>query len=257
MAEKKSAEVKEISIGKKLKALYDLQSIMSEIDQLRSLRGELPGEVKDLEDEIEGLQTRVQKFVTNIKEIEEDICKRNESITESAALIDRYTKQIENVRNNREFDNLSKEVEFQGLEVELAHKHIREFKLAIEQKKEEQGKAEGVLQEKNDLLAEKKEELNNIVVETKQDEEKLIASAEKIEAIIEPRLLEAFKRIRGNARNGLSIVTVERDACGGCFNKIPPQRQLDIHLHKTIIICEYCGRILIDPELAGITEKEA
>lgn len=257
MAEKKMAETKEISIEKRLKALYELQSIMSEIDKLRSLRGELPGEVQDLEDEIVGLQTRVQKFVTSIKEIENDINKSNEDINESSALIERYTKQIENVRNNLEFDNLSKEVEFQGLEVELAHKHIREFKVAIEHKKEEQSKAESILQEKNDLLIEKRKELDGIVVETKQDEEKLLANAAKIETLIDARLLTAFKRIRGNARNGLSIVAVERDACGGCFNKIPPQRQLDIQLHKKIIICEYCGRILIDPELAGIVEKEA
>lgn len=256
MAEKTS-DNKEILVEQKLKALYDLQSIVSEIDKIKILRGELPGEVQDLEDEIMGLQTRINNINSDIANLNSDIAKRKETMNEANALVAKYKEQIDNVRNNREYDHLNKEVEFQNLEIELAQKNIREYSAQIERKKEDQEKTSAQLEEKQHILQEKKEELNEIVVETKQEEERLREEAKKIEAVIDPRLLQAFKRIRKNARNGLAVVYIQRDACGGCFNKIPAQRQLDIRLRKKIIVCEHCGRILIDPELAGVVAEES
>ena len=255
MAEQKT-EVKEISIEKKLKALYDLQLVSSKIDKIKILRGELPLEVQDLEDEIVGLQTRITKFDTEISEISAEIEKRKKDIVDFTALIEKYKSQIDNVRNNREFDHLTKEVEYQTLEIELCKKNIKEYEVAIDVKKADQAKSKEVLEDRTADLNEKKEELEEIVSETRQEEEKLREEVKEIEKLIEDRLLQAFKRIRKNARNGLAVVYVQRDACGGCFNKIPPQRQLDIRLRKKIIVCEHCGRILIDPELAGIVTPE-
>lgn len=255
MAEQKT-EVKEISIEKKLKALYDLQLVSSKIDKIKILRGELPLEVQDLEDEIVGLQTRITKFDTEISEISAQIEKRKKDIVDFTALIEKYKSQIDNVRNNREFDHLTKEVEYQTLEIELCKKNIKEYEVAIDVKKADQAKSKEVLEDRTADLNEKKEELEDIVSETRQEEEKLREEVKEIEKLIEDRLLQAFKRIRKNARNGLAVVYVQRDACGGCFNKIPPQRQLDIRLRKKIIVCEHCGRILIDPELAGIVTPE-
>ncbi len=255
MAEQKT-EVKEISIEKKLKALYDLQLVSSKIDKIKILRGELPLEVQDLEDEIVGLQTRITKFDTEISEISAQIEKRKKDIVDFTALIEKYKSQIDNVRNNREFDHLTKEVEYQTLEIELCKKNIKEYEVAIDVKKADQAKSKEVLEDRTADLNEKKEELEEIVSETRQEEEKLREEVKEIEKLIEDRLLQAFKRIRKNARNGLAVVYVQRDACGGCFNKIPPQRQLDIRLRKKIIVCEHCGRILIDPELAGIVTPE-
>lgn len=255
MAEQKT-EVKEISIEKKLKALYDLQLVSSKIDKIKILRGELPLEVQDLEDEIVGLQTRITKFDTEISEILAQIEKRKKDIVDFTALIEKYKSQIDNVRNNREFDHLTKEVEYQTLEIELCKKNIKEYEVAIDVKKADQAKSKEVLEDRTADLNEKKEELEEIVSETRQEEEKLREEVKEIEKLIEDRLLQAFKRIRKNARNGLAVVYVQRDACGGCFNKIPPQRQLDIRLRKKIIVCEHCGRILIDPELAGIVTPE-
>lgn len=254
MAEK-TQDAKEISVEQKLKALYDLQTIVSDIDKIKILRGELPGEVQDLEDEIIGLQTRLKNIETEITDINAEIAKRNQNIIDSNALNARYKEQMDNVRNNREYDHLTKEIEFQSLEIELAQKNIRDYSVAIERKHEELEKSKYLLEDKTIVLNEKKEELDEIIVETKQEEERLREDAKKIEAIIESRLLQAFKRIRKNAHNGLAVVYVQRDACGGCFNKIPAQRQLDIRLRKKIIVCEYCGRILIDPELAGVVEE--
>jgi predicted nucleic acid-binding Zn-ribbon protein len=243
---------KEITIEEKLFALYDLQKVVSKIDEIKILRGELPLEVQDLEDEIIGLSTRLEHFDAELKDIQANIASKKIEIEESRVKIDRYKEQQENVRNNREFDNLSKEIEFQTLEIELCDKRIREFTASKESKTMEQKITIDKLSERKLDLEQKKGELNEIVAETKQEEEKLREHAKEIELLIEPRLLTAFKRIRKNARNGLAVVYVQRDACGGCFNKIPAQRQLDIRLRKKIIVCEYCGRILVDQELAGV-----
>ena len=249
MAEKKT-EI-EISIEQKLRALYDLQTIYSDIDRIKTLRGELPLEVQDLEDEIIGLQTPITKYDADVEELTNRIVNRKVDIQNATALITKYQEQINNVRNNREFDHLTKEVEYQTLEIEHCEKNIREFTVAIDVKKEEKAKALAQLEDMNANLKEKKEELEEIVSETRQEEEKLRDDAKQLEKLIEDRLLQAFKRIRKNARNGLAVVYIQRDACGGCFNKIPPQRQLDIRLRKKIIVCEHCGRILVDSELAN------
>ena len=243
---------KEITVEEKLKALFELQKAVSQIDEIKILRGELPLEVQDLEDEIIGLNTRLENFETEIAEIVATIASKKIEIEESRMKIAKYKEQQDNVRNNREYDNLSKEIEFQSLEIELCEKRIREFTAAQETKSSEQKITAEHLTERKLDLEQKKGELNEIVSETKQEEERLREHAKEIEFLIEPRLLTAFKRIRKNARNGLAVVYVQRDACGGCFNKIPAQRQLDIRLRKKIIVCEYCGRILVDQELAGI-----
>ena len=255
MAPKK--EVTDMTVEQKLKALYELQTMLSEIDKIKTLRGELPLEVQDLEDEIEGLSTRINRYGDEIKELNSGIAAKKGDIETAQASIDRYKGQLDEVRNNREYDTLSKEIEFQTLEIELLNKRIAEAKRAIEEKQNEQAKSAQLLEERKADLEVKKNELDEIITETKAEEEKLREQAKDIEVTIEPRLLAAFKRIRKNSRNGLGIVYVQRDACGGCFNKIPPQRQLDIKMHKKIIVCEYCGRILIDPELAGIKADKA
>ena len=244
---------KEITVEEKLKALYELQKAVSQIDEIKILRGELPLEVQDLEDEIIGLNTRMENFETEIAEIISTIASKKIEIEESRIKIAKYKEQQDNVRNNREYDNLSKEIEFQTLEIELCEKRIREFTAAQETKQADQKVTAEHLTERKLDLEQKKGELNEIVSETKQEEERLREHAKEIEFLIEPRLLTAFKRIRKNARNGLAVVYVQRDACGGCFNKIPAQRQLDIRLRKKIIVCEYCGRILVDQDLAGVT----
>jgi predicted nucleic acid-binding Zn-ribbon protein len=244
---------KEITVEEKLKALYELQKAVSKIDEIKILRGELPLEVQDLEDEIIGLNTRMENFQSEISEIITTIASKKIEIEESKIKIAKYKEQQDNVRNNREYDNLSKEIEFQTLEIELCEKRIREFTALLEIKQNDQKISAEQLSERKLDLDQKKGELNEIVSETKQEEEKLREHAKEIESLIEPRLVTAFKRIRKNARNGLAVVYVQRDACGGCFNKIPAQRQLDIRIRKKIIVCEYCGRILVDQELAGIT----
>ncbi|HEY6915555.1 MAG TPA: C4-type zinc ribbon domain-containing protein [Paludibacter sp.] len=243
---------KEITVEEKLKALYELQKAVSQIDEIKILRGELPLEVQDLEDEIIGLTTRMENFETEIADVITTIASKKIEIEESRMKIAKYKEQQDNVRNNREYDNLSKEIEFQSLEIELCEKRIREFTAALETKQNEQKISAEQLAERKLDLDQKKGELNEIVSETKQEEEKLREHAKEIESMIEPRLVTAFKRIRKNARNGLAVVYVQRDACGGCFNKIPAQRQLDIRTRKKIIVCEYCGRILVDQELAGV-----
>jgi predicted nucleic acid-binding Zn-ribbon protein len=240
---------KEISVEEKLRALFDLQLVDSEIDKIKTLRGELPLEVQDLEDEIAGLNTRIAHMQEDIRNFETLITGKKSDIEVSKGLIERYQGQQENVRNNREYENLSKEIEFQTLEIELCEKKIREFNAAAKQRREDLERAQELINDRSEDLAQKKSELDEIISETKQEEEKLREKAKQIEGKIEERLLNAFKRIRKNARNGLAVVAVERDACGGCFNKIPPQRQLDIRLRKKIIVCEYCGRILIDQEM--------
>ncbi len=252
MATDKTKAEKEYTVEEKLKTLYDLQTILSEIDRIKTLRGELPLEVQDIEDEIAGLETRIKNFHTEIEDLKAAVSAKKVEIQNAQTLIEKYTKQQDNVRNNREFDFLSKEIEYQTLEIQLCEKRINEFIAAQEAKSNEVAASEEILQDRQHILNEKKSELDEIVSETKQDEEKLREKAKKLENKVEPRLLSAFKRIRKNARNGLAVVYIQRDSCGGCFNRIPPQRQLDIKMRKKIIVCEYCGRIMIDPELAGV-----
>lgn len=241
----------EISVEKKLVALHSLQQIDSQIDRIRIIRGELPLEVEDLEDEIAGLETRIDNHIQEIQSLEKQITDKQISIKESQNLIKRYEEQQNNVRNNREYDALTKEIEFQSLEIQLSEKRIREFSMQHEKYTAEIEYAQNILQERRNDLDLKRNELADIVTETELEEKELMRKSELQQKFIEDRLLLAYNRIRKNARNGLAVVTVERDACGGCFSAIPPQRQLDIRMHRKIIVCEYCGRILVDKELAS------
>ncbi len=246
------AKVKEntdLTVEEKLKALFELQMVDSKIDDIKRLRGELPLEVQDLEDEIEGLQTRIQNYEDDVVKLEESISNKKNEIKDAQALIKKYTEQQNNVRNNREFDSLSKEIEYQTLEIELCEKRIKEFTGKIEEKKTVIEESQGILEDRTGDLETKKGELESITSETQKEEEDLENKSKEIQNLIEERLCNAYKKIRGNARNGLAVVPVERDACGGCFNKIPPQRQLDVRSRKKIIVCEYCGRILVDPDM--------
>jgi len=251
----KSAKGTEATVEERLQALYDLQEIDSSIDQIQIIRGELPLEVQDLEDEVAGLETRIEKASEVINTLEADISAKKNQIKESEAAIKKYDEQQKNVRNNREYDSLSKEIEYQVLEIELAEKRIKEYQAKIEQKNEINDLSKKKLEETKEELEHKRNELDEIVKETEKEEKELKKKSEKAEKVIEERLLKAYKRIRDNARNGLGVVPVQRNACGGCFNKIPPQRQLDINSHKKIIVCEHCGRILVDPKIAGIEEQ--
>ena len=236
----------EVSIEKKLIALYSLQQLDSQVDKIRIIRGELPLEVQDLEDEIAGLETRVENYIQETVEVEKSITEKKTFIKDCLALIKKYEDQQMNVRNNREYDSLTKEIEFQNLEIQLAEKRIKEFLLSFDIKKEEIDRFQKLLADRKNDLDIKKNELDDIIAETEKEEQDLITNTEKNRKFIEERLLTAYTRIRKNARNGLAVVQIERDACGGCFNKIPPQHQLDIRMHKKIIVCEYCGRILVD-----------
>ena len=245
-----------LSVEERLKALYEPQTILSEIDRIKIIRGELPIEVQDLEDDIVRLQTRITNFKNEIEDLRKKLVAEKAKIEEAQSKIARFKEQLDNVRNNREFDLLSKEIEFQTLEIELCEKHINEFGRMIENKTREIENTESQLEDRKHILADKKNELEEIVSETRQDEERLREEALAIEPRIDDRTLAAFKRIRKNARNGLGVVYIQRNACGGCFNRIPPQKQLEIKMHKKIIVCEYCGRIMIDPQLAGVPEEE-
>lgn len=245
----------EKTVKSKLIALYSVQNIDTKIDKLRIVRGELPLEVQDLEDEIVGLETRVEKFNNEIQELETEISNKKISAQESLELIKKYETQQQNVRNNREFDSLSKEIEYQSLEMQLAEKKMKEFAVEVETKKEMVELVVKELEERKKDLEDKKAELNDIVAETEKDEAEMLEKSAKLKAKIDDRLLTAYQRIRENARNGLAVVPVERDACGGCFNKIPPQRHLDIRLHKKIIVCEYCGRVLVDDEVKNSVQE--
>ena len=256
MARESKKDPSEMSVEQKLKALYQLQTMLSEIDKIKTLRGELPLEVQDLEDEVAGLSTRIEKIQNDIADLKANVATKRIEIETAKASIEKYKAQQDNVRNNREYDVLSKEIEFQSLEVELCEKRIREALAAEKAKNEEIARSTETLEERQKDLEAKKAELEEIVSETKQEEEKLREKAKVLETTIEPRLLQAFKRIRKNSRNGLGVVYVQRDACGGCFNKIPPQKQLDIRSRKKIIVCEYCGRIMVDPELAGVVTEQ-
>ena len=254
MATDKTKQEKEMTVEERLKALYSLQTLLSKVDKIKTLRGELPLEVQDLEDEVARLETRIQNFKNDIDSYGEGINMQKRVMAEAEALIQKYTEQQNNVQNNKEYDFLSKEIEFQHLNIELANKRVNELNRQIEAKNNEVASADEHLADVNHILAEKKGELEQNVSETKQEEEALRDKAKKLENKIEDRLLTAFKRIRKNARNGLAVVYVQRNACGGCFNRIPAQRQAEIKMRKKIIVCEYCGRIMIDPALAGVNE---
>ncbi|HNY15372.1 MAG TPA: C4-type zinc ribbon domain-containing protein [Bacteroidales bacterium] len=247
--EKNKSHEAEIPVEDRLRALYNLQLVDSEIDKIKTLRGELPLEVQDLEDDIAGLETRLNNLKEEVSALDKNVQKKHQEITDSETLIKKYEEQQKNVRNNREFDSLSKEIEYQNLEIELYNKKIREFTAQIEEKKILLKESEGTLDERKADLETKKAELDEIISDTQKEEEGLYKKLEKVQNLIEERLLTAYKRIRSNARNGLAVVPVQRDACGGCFNQIPPQRQLDIKSRKKIIVCEYCGRILVDDEI--------
>lgn len=242
----KTEEITEMSVEDKLRALYELQKVDSGIDRIKILRGELPLEVQDLEDDVAGLETRITNFEKEISALQEAIAKKNNEIQNSQALIIKYQEQQNNVRNNREFDSLSKEIEYQTLEIELSEKRKKEFTQQADEKKSFIEESQKLLDERKGDLETKKTELSEIIEDTKKEEEQLVKRSKEIQSKIEQRLLAAYQKIRNNARNGLAVVTVQRDACGGCFNKIPPQRQLDIRSRKKIIVCEYCGRILVD-----------
>lgn len=252
MAREAKKDPNDFTVEEKLKALYQLQTMLSEIDKIKTLRGELPLEVQDLEDEVAGLNTRIEKIERDIADLRSSMANKRIEIEAAKVSVEKYKAQQDNVRNNREYDVLSKEIEFQTLEIELCEKRIREAQVAEKNKNEELSRSNEVLEERKQDLEAKKMELEEIISETKQEEERLREKAKSLELTIEPRLLQAFKRIRKNTRNGLGVVYVQRDACGGCFNKIPPQKQLDIRSRKKIIVCEYCGRIMVDPELAGV-----
>ena len=254
MARETKKDPQDYTVEEKLKSLYQLQLIFSEIDRIKTLRGELPLEVQDLEDEIAGLRTRIANYSADIEGVKAEESKRKMKIEEAKAMIAKYTDDQNNVRNNREYDLLAKEIEFQALEVEFCEKKLRQYAAEQKAKEEEIARTETLLEERIKDLEAKSAELEEIITETKEEEEKLRERGKALETTIEPRLLQSFKRIRKNTRNGLGVVYVQRDACGGCFNKIPPQRQLDIKMRKKIIVCEYCGRIMIDPELAGVKE---
>ena len=245
----------EYSVEEKLQSLFQLQTMLTEIDKIKTLRGELPLEVQDLEDEIAGLTTRIEKASADVVEMSKGVAENKNTIEVSRQAVNKYQEQQDHVSNNREFDSLNKEIEFKNLEIELAEKRIREFTNAINAKKEEIENNRALVAEKQQDLEIKKSELQEIIEENRQEEERLREKCKNLELNIEPRLLQSFKRIRNNTRNGLGIVYVQRESCGGCFNKIPPQRQLDIRMRKKIIVCEYCGRIMIDPELAGVKEE--
>ena len=246
MVTNNNEKMQELTVEEKLQNLYELQRIDTEIDKIKTLRGELPLEVQDLEDEIAGLETRIENLKVELGELDKTSSTRKMDIKKAEEAIKKYSEQLDNVRNNREYDALSKEIEFQKLEIELQEKRIREAQKAKAEKEALMEESKKRYEGKVSDLEAKKGELNDIINETHKDEESLQTKSEELAATIDERLLTAYRRIRSNARNGLAVVTVDRDACGGCFNKIPPQRQLDIRSRKKIIVCEYCGRILID-----------
>lgn len=240
----------EQTVEQKLQALYDLQTIHTKIDRIRQVRGELPMEVSDLEDEVAGLETRIQKIKGELDDLEDAIVTRKNMIKEAQAAIKKYDTQLKDVKNNREYDAISKEIEIQGLEIQVCEKKIKEHGFEINSKTEVYEKALADLEERKKDLQAKKDELANITAETQKEEDELFARAHEAEAHIEERLLIAYNRLRQNSKNGLAVVTIQRDSCSGCFNQIPPQRQLDIRQRKKIIVCEHCGRILVDEAFA-------
>ncbi len=254
MAKVKTVE-KEMTVEEKLNALYRLQIVDSEIDKIKILRGELPLEVQDLEDEVEGLETRIGKLNEELSELETAVRTKQNEIIDAENLIKKYEQQQNNVRNNREYDSLSKEIEYQTLEIELCNKKIKEFIVLKDGKVQVIDESKKNLDELKGDLENKTSELDSIIEDTRKEEEELDKESQKIGQAIEERLVTAYRRIRQNARNGLAVVPIQRDACGGCFNQIPPQRQLDIKSRKKIIVCEYCGRILVDDDILEEQKK--
>lgn len=255
--ESNQSTAEELSIEQKLLSLYNLQQICTKIDDIRMIRGELPEEIRDNEDECEGLNTRISKFTDDIKNLKLKIGSENTNIEEARATIKKYEEQQNSVRNNREYEALSKEIEFQQLQIQIAEKHKEKHEAEIVDKQAKIAETNERVKEIEEILEHKKAELEVIVADTQKEEEELLAKAEELRTKVDDRLLTAFERIRKNAHNGLAIVKIERDACGGCFSKIPPQRQLDICLHKKIIVCEACGRIFIDDKLVHEHENDA
>ena len=238
-------------VEERLKTLFELQTILTEIDRIRNVRGELPKEVQDLENTITGLHSRITRFEDEIEGLKAKRVAELNKIEHKKLLIARYRQQLDNVRNNHEFDNLNKEIEYENLEIELGEKTVGEIERSIDNRLADIENTNQEIADQTHILNEKKDDLDNIVSETRSEEENLIARSKTLEPLVDERTLTAFKRIRKNARNGLGIVVVDRNACGGCFNRIPPQKQIDIRTHKKVIVCEYCGRIMIDPELAA------
>jgi predicted nucleic acid-binding Zn-ribbon protein len=249
---KATMDTGDYSIEQKLVALLSLQLIDSEIDKIRIIRGELPLEVQDLEDEVAGLETRLNRFKAEIDALEKQILERKTAIVDAKAAIKKYEAQQNKVRNNREFDSLNKEIEYQNLEIQLQDKRIKEANWQLEQKKKDLEHIQETFEERSNDLAAKKAELDEIIAETEIEEKELLRISNEHKGKIEQRLISSYDKIRQNARNGLAVVAVERDACGGCFNKIPPQRQAEIKLHKKILVCEHCGRILVDEGIRNV-----
>ena len=241
----------DVAVEKRLVALYTLQSVDSEIDKIRIIRGELPQAVQDLEDEIAGLHTRIDNFTNEIKETEAANKARLTEIEEHNEQIKKYQKQQDNVRNNREFESLNKEIEFQNLEIQLCERKNKEGKAHVSELKQHIEAAKVLLENREKDLDAKREELTSITAETEKDEERLRKMSAEQEQFIDERYLTAYKRIRNAARNGLAVVQIDRDSCGGCFSNIPPQRQMEIKMHKKVIVCENCGRILVDSDIAA------
>lgn len=250
----KTAEERDLDVEQKLVSLYALQQVDSAIDRIRTLRGELPLEVQDLEDDVAGFTARIEKMTAEIAEVQQNISERKAAITDLKAQIKKYEKQQKDVRNNREYDALSKEIEYQGLEIQLHEKRIKEAGFTLEKRNTDLERVQNAKEEREKDLEMKKGELDEIISETEREEKDLIKQSEAHKKNVDARWLHTYTRIRGNARNGLAVVSIERDACGGCFSKIPSQRQIDIKMHKKIISCEYCGRILVDD---AIKEKAA
>ncbi len=245
-AKKTVKNIKKITVEDKLRALYQLQCVDSDIDKIRVVRGELPLEIQDLEDEITGFNTRIDKFKEELEKLDESLSASRIKKKDAKALIKKYDKQLSNIKNNREYESLTKEIEFQTLEIELCEKKEKEIKAKKLMKDEIIQSTTDSLKERKKEFKVKNSELDEITKETEKEEKSLIRKSDKSKVLIEERLINAYSRIRNNVRNGLAVVSVDRDACGGCQNIIPPQRQLDIRMHKKVIVCEHCGRILID-----------
>jgi len=235
-----------VTVEDRLRALHQLQIIDSEVDKIRIVRGELPLEIEDLEDLIEGLKTRLEKLSNELEEVNSNLTAKNNNILEATELIKKYEKQLKNIKNNREFSSLTKELEYKNLEIQLSEKNIIELKAKVLHKTEIIHASKLQIADREEELKLKKEELDAIVKETEKEEKVLMKKSEKAQKVIEDRLLGSYTRIRNKVKNGLAVVSVDRDACGGCFNQVPPQRQLDIQMHKKVIVCEHCGRILVD-----------
>lgn len=247
---KSAVSEKDSTVESRLSALYELQVIDSKIDKIRTIRGELPLEIKDLEDGVEQSASRLDKMQEEIRTHETIVSDKKNVIKDAEGMIKKYKSQQNKVRNNREYESLTKEIEFQTLEISLAERKIKEYKALVATKKEQLEQVEEELKERKSRLKEKQGELDEIIAETEKEENALLKKSKSAEDSIEERLLNAYKRIRSNTRNGLAVVPIERNACGGCFSKIPPQRQLDINLHKKLIVCEHCGRVLVAPDIA-------